>query len=102
LARHAGIVVIAGGHGVAMIIRSPNFVIISGSRARRQCRWSGRLSDAAEAKETGVPLKIAPAWRAAGFIVPDAALLIQDGWDPRGSGQARHEGTADDHCRKRR
>ena len=28
----------------------------------------------------GVPLKTALDRRAAGFIVPDAALLIQDGW----------------------
>jgi hypothetical protein len=106
LARHAGIVVIAGGHGVAMIMRSPNFVIIAGSLARRQCRWSGSpyTSSAMTAcsharlkrptlslawdhalprvqdRPTGAPLKIALAWRAAGFIVPDAALLIQDGW----------------------
>jgi hypothetical protein len=50
----------------------------------------------------GVPLKTALAWRAAGFIVPDAALLIHDGWTLEAAVNARHEDTADDHCRKHR
>ena len=50
----------------------------------------------------GVPLKTALAWRAAGFIVPDAVLLIQDGWTLEAAVNARHEDTADDHCRKHR
>jgi hypothetical protein len=42
----------------------------------------------------GVPPKTALAWRAAGFIMPDAALLIQDGWTLEAAVNARHEDTA--------
>jgi hypothetical protein len=44
-------------------------------------------SDAVEAKEMGVPLEAGVAWREAGFILPDAALLIHDGWTLKRSGE---------------
>jgi hypothetical protein len=47
----------------------------------------------------GVPRKTTLAWRATGFVVPDAALLIQDGWTLEAAVNARHEHTADDQCR---
>jgi hypothetical protein len=42
----------------------------------------GRLlpGDAVEAAEAGMTLAEATAWRNVGFIVPDAALLVRDGW----------------------
>ena len=37
-------------------------------------------------------MEVAIAWRAAGFIVPDALLLIRDGWTLEGAIRARYEG----------
>jgi hypothetical protein len=37
-------------------------------------------------------LKTAVAWRAAGFILPDAALLIRDGWTLDEADDARYAG----------
>ncbi len=62
----------------------------------------GRPDGPSEAKETGVPPKNALAWRAAAFIVPDVAFLIQDGSTLEAAVDARHEDTADDHCRNHR
>jgi hypothetical protein len=51
-------------------------------------------SDAVEANEVGVSLAAALAWREAGFILPDAALLIQDGWTLEEATRTRYEGIA--------
>jgi hypothetical protein len=61
------------------------------------CRF--RPSDAVDAKDTGVPLAAAVAWRRAGFILPDAALLIRDGWTLGDAVSARYAGIASDDWR---
>ena len=55
--------------------------------------WAGAgfaSFDAVEAKEMGVALETAVAWREAGFILPDAALLIRDGWTLAEAVRARY------------
>jgi hypothetical protein len=60
-----------------------------------------RPGDAVEAKETGVPIETAVAWREAGFILPDAALLIRDGWTLEAAVRARYAGIAEEDWRPR-
>jgi len=55
---------------------------------------ASRQAAAVEARETGVPLETAAAWREAGFILPDAALLIHDGWTLKDAVNARYAGIA--------
>lgn len=57
-----------------------------------RCRL--RPSDAVEAKQMRVPVKAAVDWQEAGFILPDAALLIHDGWTLKEAVNVRYEGMA--------
>lgn len=41
-----------------------------------------------------VPVKAAVDWQEAGFILPDAALLIHDGWTLKEAVNVRYEGMA--------
>lgn len=44
----------------------------------------------------GVPVEAAVDWQEAGFILPDAALLIHDGWTLKEAVNALYEGMADE------
>ena len=47
----------------------------------------------------GVTLQTALAWHEAGFILPDAALLIHDGWTLEDAVRARYAGIAKEQVR---